>query len=193
MKVKVDIYSQKSLGAPLNMITDSVYGDAESYDDISALVVSAITSASAFLPDQDVTTLVQSMGISRWLDIINLQKYFQSLGFVLSVTEVTSEPVKLGTTGAFIEIVSPRIDLLPVSTVFYDESGNYDILQVVSQIVDKFNLGDPSIIPTASIRQLISAFNNMEEHGMQVFPMYNDQLLSELADYGFELRYIYLD
>lgn len=193
MKVKVDIYSQKSVGAPLNMIMESIYGDAESYEDMSALIVSAITSASAFLPDQDVTTLVQSMGISRWLDIVNLQEYFKSIGFVLSVTEVTSEPVSLGSTGAFIEIVSPRIDLLPVSTVFYDDTGNYDILQVVSQIVDKFNIGDPSIIPNAAIRQLISAFNNMEEHGMQVFPMYNDQLLNELADYGFELRYIYID
>lgn len=192
MKVKVSIYSEKTLGAPLSVLMDPIYGDIEKFDEIGPMVSTALNAVSAYLPDQEVITMVDSMGINRWMDIVNLQVYLRNNGLVLLVTEVSGEQSSFGTDGVLVEVVSPRIDVLPMSTSYYSQDNQYDMLSIVEDQVNKFMVGDSNIIPNASIKTLLDAINDMKSKGMQVFPMYIDQVEYELTAYGFQMFYIYL-
>jgi len=192
MKVKVSIYSEKTLGAPLSVLMDPIYGDIEKFDEIGPMVYTALNAVSAYLPDQEVITMVDSMGINRWMDIVNLQVYLRNNGLVLLVTEVSGDQSSFGTDGVLVEVVSPRIDVLPMSTSYYAQDNQYDMLSIVEDQVNKFMVGDPNIIPNASIKTLLNAINDMKSKGMQIFPMYIDQVEYELTAYGFQMFYIYL-
>jgi len=192
MKVKVCIYSEKTVGAPLNVIMDPIYKDVEQFTEIGPMVSTALNAVSAYLTDPEVITMVESMGITRWLDIVNLQVYLRSTGLVLLVTEVTSEQSSFGTDGILIEVVSPKLTTLPVSTTYYSEDNQYDMLSIVEDQVNKFVIGDSNIVPNASILMLLNSINDMKSKGMQIFPMYVDQVEYELTAYGFQMYYIYL-
>lgn len=192
MKVKVCIYSEKTLGAPLSVLMDPIYKDIDKFDEIGSMVYSALNAVSAYLPDQEVITMVESMGINRWMDIVNLQVYLRANNLVLLVTEVSTDQVSLGTDGVIVEVVSPKIDSLPVSTSYYSQDNQYDMVSIIEEQVNKFMIGDSNIIPESSIKMLLSAINDMKSKGMQIFPMYVDQLEYEFSTYGFQMFYIYL-
>lgn len=193
MKVKVCIYGEKTQGAPLNVLMDPIYQDVENFSEISPLINTALNAVSAYLPDQEILTMVDTMGISRYMDIVNLQTYLRNnANMVLLVTEVTSDEASLGTDGIMIEVVSPRVDVLPMSTTYYAEDGQYDVISIITEQVEKFAVGDPNIIPNSSIRTLINSIDNLKQNGMTIFPMYADQLEYELMNYGFQMYYIYL-
>lgn len=191
MKVKVNIYSEKSIGSPLRTLIDPVIGEVETYEQLGVLISSAINNASPFLPDQELVTLVSGYPFGRWMDIVNLQTYLRNNGLVLMVTEITSDPIDINLESYYIEVVSPVMGMLPVSTTFYSESGQYDILSIVSEIVSKFNVGDQTLVPDPTIISMLTAIEDMQSKGMPIFPMYLDQIQNELANYGFQMYYVY--
>lgn len=193
MKVKVSIYSEKSMSAPLSVLIDPIYGEVSSISEIAPLISSAMQSASAYITNQELITMVESYGIQRLLDIVSLQVCLRKQGLVLQVTEISTDPIQLGNRGQALEVISPVMNLLPVSTIFYDESGQYDLVEIVDEIITKFNVADPSLVPNSDVRTMITYIKDMKSKGMPVFPMYVDQLIGELMDYGFQFNYIYLE
>lgn len=193
MKVKVSIYQQRSLGAPLQTIMDPVYGEIEKYEDLGQYLTTAIMNAESYIDNSsELTNLIETAGITRYLDIVNLQVSLLSQGLVLLVTQVTTDQSKLGVDGVALEIISPLVGMLPVSTSYYDESKNYDMVEIVDEIVTKFNLGDPGLVPQSTIKSLLASIKDMKSRGLDIFPMYIDQLTNELVNYGFSLYYVYL-
>lgn len=191
MKVKVNIYSEKSMGAPLRTLIDPVIGEADTYEQISQLVETALINAETYLPAQEVVTQISTAGIHRYLDIVNLQVYLRKMGLVLLVTEISTDPVNINFESFFVEVVTPNLGMLPSSTTFYQENGEYDLLAIVNEIVDKYNLGDTMMIPESNIRTLCDTYNSMKDKGMPIFPLYLDSLANELVNYGIQIMYIY--
>lgn len=190
MKVKVAIYSEPVYGSPLQVLTDPIYGDVADYNGITDLVVTALMNASTYISNQEVITQVETNGINRWLDIVNLQVWLRNQGLVLLVGEITTDPAAIPSTGYFIEVISPVLGTLPIVTSFYDESANYSMSEIASTIANKFNLGDPNIVPTSDLRTILGTMEDMESRGLMVFAAFKDQLENKLAEYGFQMYYI---
>lgn len=191
MKVEVNIYQEKSMGAPLRTLIEPIVGEAENYDQISELIVSALSNASSFINSQEIITQVETMGIHRYLDIVNLQVYLRNQGLVLVVSEISTDPVKVDFEKYFIKVLSPNLGMLPSSTTFYQTDGEYDLLSIISEIVDKYNLGDTGIVPESNIKSLVEGYNNMKSNGMPIFSLYLDSLQNELMNYGFQMFYVF--
>ena len=193
MKVKVVVYSEQVFGSPLQILSNPVIGEANDYPELTQMIVTALQSVVPYITNQEVITQVESNGINRWLDIVNLQVWLRNQGLVLQVTEIVTEPATSPDTGYFIEIISPLIGLLPVSTSFYDDSANYDIAEIVDTIANKFSLGDPNIVPTSDLRSILNSMQDMKARGLDIFAAFKDQLENKLAEYGFQMYYVRVD
>lgn len=191
MKVKVIIYQEKIQGGPLEVLSDAVYGEVSSLQQITPLLTTALNNAYIYLQNTEIITMIESSEIKRWLDIVNIQNYLRKQGLFLLVSEVVSDEQK-PEKGTYIEVVTPNLGMLPMSTVYYDESSQYDIVDIITEQVQKFNLGDNTLVPNSDIVSTLSAINDMKSKGMPIFPMYVDTLQNELANYGFTMYYVYV-
>lgn len=187
MKVKVIIYQEKSIGAPLGLIMDPIYAEASDIQDLGRMVVAALNEVQAYLPDQEVITLVDSMGINRVLDLINLQVYLRKVGLLLVVGTVNEEH---SVNGNYIEVVSPNLELLPDISNFDINEDQDQTVEIVSSIVNKYSLGDLSLVPESQIKTSLMAIQDMSSKGMTIFPVYKDSLSNSLIDYGFQIYYV---
>lgn len=193
MKVRVTIYSEPSIGAPFSALMDPIYGDANTIADIAPLINTALTTVSPFLRNQELITMVESFSIKRWMDVVNLQTYLRENNLFLCVSEVVEVPtIPNPTEGVMIEVMSPNSPMLPITTSFYDESGQYNIVDIITEVVNKFQVGDVNLTPKSQLITLLDAIKDMQSRGLEIFPMYVDQLQSELIKYGFSLYYVYL-
>lgn len=192
MKVRVTIYSEKSIGAPFSALMDPIYGEVSAYPEVTPLIVSALNAVSPFLNNQELITMVETNGITRWLDIVNLQTYLRENSLFLCVSEVAEQPTSNPIEGVMIEVMSPKLELFPMTTSFYDEGGQYNIVDIINEIINKFQVGDVNLTPPSNLISLIGAIKDMQNRGIAIFPMYVDQLQNELTNYGFSLYYVYL-
>lgn len=191
MKVKISLYTEPAIGSSLSYLVDPVYGNVENIEGVGKLIKQAITSAAPFISNQELSTLVGSFDFYRYLDVQMLQKYLRDNGILMIVSQVTSE-IEMPTEGVFVEVVSPCVDELPVSTIYYDPENQYDIVRIAADQVEKLNIDDPNLVPESNLRSVIKAITEMRDKGMSVFPMQIDQVGNAMVDRGFQFYYIYI-
>lgn len=176
------------MGAPLEYLMDPIVNEINEISELTPMVVAALTEVQAYIPDQELITQVDGIGISRVLDIINIQVYLRSVGLVLVVGTVQDNQIP---SGNFIEVISPCLEVFPDITTFsMDEADQDQTVEIVDVIAEKYILGDLSIVPESQLRNSLKAIKDMASKGMTIFPVYKDSLVNALLSYEFQIYYV---
>lgn len=187
MKIKLVIYGEQAQGAMLTVLMDPIITEINEYSQLKQPIIDAISKACGE-SESTLMNLISASEIEGWSNIIDIQVYLRSKGYVLLIGEVTDvESTIAPELGGMLEVVSPKYVDFPVISTYFAEQYDFNVTQIIEELESKFDMNNLSIIPESNMSAINNSIKELEEAGAPIVQLMRDAQINELVKYGFQV------
>lgn len=197
MKLKVSLFQQQYPGAPLTDIDAPVFVNWEDqnvspFPSITKAVVALLRENISHLPAPEVIDMIERTGIDNMIQLNEVNAYLNNYASLTVIVAATGSDIipELAETDFTIMVLTPINSMFKMRTDYISNDQDFSIREIVADIVSKFNIGS-GLVPTNDLVNLVRSMEDMALKGLPMTEVFQNSLVSQLANYGCEIYFIY--